>query len=33
LKPAWCGNHHAGFSRNEDLQSVTKATAFKAVGH
>ncbi len=19
LKPAWCGTHHAGFSRNQDL--------------
>jgi len=31
LKPAWCGTHPAGLWPEQDLQSVTPATAFQAV--
>ena len=31
LKPAWCGKHSAGLWPEQDLHSVTKATAFQAV--
>ncbi len=29
LKPAWCGTHPAGLWPEQDLQSVTPATAFR----
>jgi len=31
LKPAWCGTHPAGLWPEQDLHSVTPATAFQAV--